>query len=346
MALSIKNIAHNANVSIATVSRIVNGNYPVKEETRQRVLKVMDELNYVPNEVARSLKTDSTHTIGFLVSDISNNYFTMIAKALEKTLSKINYSIMVCSTDERQDRELSYLKMLMGRKVDGLILNITGKNNDYICKISNTIPIVLIERKILKNDSVVDYIAHDNQRGIHLLVNHLLELNHRDIGIINGHLYYSTALERQDAFLSEMQEAGIKVTKNKTRFCNGDFSIEGGYKAAEQLFSRPHPPSAVIIMNNTMTVGALQYFRHKHILIPDDVSLVNLDSILNSDIFYVNPTHTTSNAELLGEKAAELLFSRMRNPEIKNREVLLDRELFIGNTTARFKKNTINPGQS
>jgi LacI family transcriptional regulator len=336
--VSIKHIAAHAHVSIATVSRIINGNYPVKQETRLKVLKSMEELNFIPNEAARSLKTDTTRTIGFLVSDIANNYFITIAKALENAVSRFNYGIIVCSTDERQDRELSYIKMLIGKNVDGLILNITGKNNEYISRISKMIPAILIERRINEPCFKGDYIAYNNQLGIRLLVNHLLKLNHHDIGIINGHLNFSSALERQNTFIAEMKKAKISIDKKSIRFCNNDFTIKGGYAAAEHMFSQSNPPSAVIIMNNTMTVGSLQYFRHKNIRIPKDVSIVNHNSIQNSDVFYVNPTHSTSNAELLGIKAAELLFSRIKNPDMDNREILLNPELYIGNTTKFFKR--------
>lgn len=330
---SMKDVAKIAGVSIATVSRVLNGNYPVKEATHQSVLAAMKELNYYPNEVARSLKNDSsTHTIGFVVSDISNAFFTSIAKAVEDAISPMNYNIIVCSTENRKDRELSYLKMLMSKKVDGLVLNTTGENDDTITQISQHLPIVLIERRVTGENFVGDYIANDNQMAIRLLTTHLLHRKHTRIGVINGPRSASSARERYLFFRMEMEKAGITIPDDYSLAYEGNFSSDSGYAGAERLFSQEEKPTALIIMNNSMTVGALKYFHNRGINVPGDVSIVSYGDIENADLFYVRPTHSTLSSELLGVKAAEMLFSRLGARGISNREAILVAQLVTGDT--------------
>jgi LacI family transcriptional regulator len=331
--VSIKDVAKRANVSIATVSRVMNSNYSVTDKTKQNVMKAIKELNYYPNAVARSLKNDSTQTIGFLVSDISNSFFTTVAKAIEDAISPLNYNIIVCSTENRKDREISYLQMLTSKKVDGLILNPTGENNAFINLISQTIPTVLIERCIKDKDFQGDYVANDNQMAVRMLTSHLIHNNHRKIGVINGHLTLSSARERYEAFCAEMRKMGIVVDENYTYQYEGDFSMESGYIAARELMEKEDKPTALIVMNNMMMVGALKYFRQKGIRIPEDISVVNFGDVENGDILYVLPSYSTLNAELVGIKATDMLLSRIKNINLNNREVLLVSKLVMGDTT-------------
>lgn len=141
--VTIKDVAKLAGVSIATVSRVINDNYYVSPEIKEKVLQAIEDLDYYPNYVARSLKSEKTNSIGFLVSDISNTYFTTMAKALEDVIHKKNYSLIVCSTEDKKEKELAYLKLLISKKVDGLILNTTGKNDELIAELSKQLPIVL-----------------------------------------------------------------------------------------------------------------------------------------------------------------------------------------------------------
>lgn len=331
--ISIKEVARQAGVSVATVSRVVNGNYSVTPATRERVEAAIVALNYTPNAVARSLKRDSTQSIGFLVSDISNGYFTRIAKAVEDALTPYQYNIIVCSTENQQERELSYLKMLVSKQVDAILLNTTGENNEAVAAISRNLPVVLLERRVIAPGFQGDFLTYDNLESVRQLVEHLLRLGHRDIGVINGPVHLTSARERHQAFVTCMGKAGLDPQAFRV---DADFSVEGGYVAAKVLLNREQRPTALVAMNNMMAAGALRYLRQAGVSVPGDMSLVCVGEIDHADILYVQPTYATQNPVPVGQKAVELLFSRLEGEGIPNREIMFMPQLVLGNTTREW----------
>jgi len=336
--VTIKDVAKKAGVSIATVSRVINNNYNVSPEIKEKVLRAIEELNYYPNSVARSLKNDSmTHTIGFLVSDISNNYFTIMAKAVEEVIHKEGYSLIVCSTNDIKERESVYLKLLLSKKVDGLILNTTGENDDFITELSERLPIVLVNRRIYNLNFKGDFIDSDNIEGTYKLVTHLLALGHRKIGVINGTLSVSTGRERFKGFERAMSEVGIYVDESYPYRYDGNFTMESGYQGAAKIFNASDKPSAIVIMNNVMAIGALKYFRANNIKVPEDISVVAYGNIDNSDLLYIQPTIVTLDAWVIGNKAGEMILERIKRKNIPNREIIFVPQLIEGNSTCMYK---------
>ncbi|MDN5276207.1 MAG: hypothetical protein PWR01_172 [Clostridiales bacterium] len=335
--VTIKDVAKRAGVSIATVSRVINNNYYVSPEIREKVLRAIEELNYYPNSVARSLKNDSTtHTIGFLVSDISNNYFTIMAKAVEEVVHKEGYSLIVCSTNDVKKRELVYLKLLISKKVDGLILNTTGENDDFIATLSERLPIVLVNRRVYNQNFRGDFIDSDNIEGTYKLVTYLLSMGHRKIGVINGTLSVSTGRERFKGFERAMSEVGIFVDESYPYRYDGDFTMESGYQGAAKMVNMHQKPSAIVIMNNVMAIGALKYFRANNIRVPEDVSIVAYGNIDNSDLLYVQPTIVTLDPWSIGNKAGEMILERIKNRNMGNREVIFVPQLVEGNSVKKL----------
>ncbi len=329
--ITIKDIAKRAGVSIATVSRVINKNYTVSPEAETKVLQVIKELNYYPNSIARSLKKDSTYTIGFLVSDISNTHLTTMAKAVEDVISKENYSMIVCSTENKKEREFSYLKLLMSRKIDGLIINTTGENDELIASLSEKLPIVCVHRRILKNNFHGDFVDDNCIQGAYDLTKHLLSLGHRKIFVLNGGLIISTGSERFEGFKRAMREAGIEVNDDYPYRYDGDFSFQAGYQGAAQMMGMIDRPTAIVIMNNTMTLGALKFFKTKGLKIPEEISVASYVSIGDTDLLYVQPTIMTQNPWVIGTKAARLLLDRIKDKELGNREIIYESQLVVGN---------------
>jgi len=336
--VTIRDIAKHAGVSIATVSRVINDNYYVSPEIKERVLKTIDELHYYPNSVARSLKNDSTNTIGFLVSDISNTYFTTMAKAVEDVVHKEGYNLIVCSTEDKKERELEYLKLLISKKIDGLILNTTGKNDSFIASLSERMPVVLVNRRINKGNFKGDFIDSDNIQGAYMLVNHLLSLGHRKIGVINGMLSVSTGYERFKGFVKAMAEVGIVVDEKYPYRYDGDFTLESGYQGAAKLMNVSDRPSAIVVMNNVMGLGALRYFKVNGMNVPNDISVAVYGNIDNIELMYVQPTFVTLNAWVIGNKAGEMILERIKNKGLGNREVIYVPQLIEGNSVKDCKK--------
>lgn len=334
---SIKDVAKRANVSTATVSRVLNGSGGVQEAKKEAVQEAIRELGYYPNAVARSLKSDTTHTVGILVSDISNMFFTVLAKAVEDSISSFGYNIIMCSTENSKAREKTYLDMLVSKKVDGILINTTGENDSYIAEISNQIPFVAIERSINNDTYQGDYVANDNQIAIKMLTELLIDSGHRKIGVINGPQHLSSAYERYEAFCTEMAKLG-PISKNRYPYrFDGDFSVNSGYDGAKYLYQSEDRPTAMVVMNNMMMVGALKYFKKEGIEIPGDMSIVNYGDLPNPDILYVKPTFSSLSPELIGIKAAELLLDRIRNRGGCRKEILMVSQMVKGETVKRLR---------
>jgi len=329
--ITIKDVAKHAEVSIATVSRVINKNYYVSPETSEKVLQAIDKLNYYPNSVARSLKSNSTLTIGFLVSDISNGYFISVIRAVENIVSKENYNIIVCSTRDKMEEELVYLKLLMSKQVDGLIINTSGKNDDFITSLSKRMPIVLLNRKINQNDFIGDLIDSDNMQGAYELTAHLLSLGHRKIAVINGNLTVSTGSERFAGFKKAMLEAGIEVNNDYRYRYDGDFTMDSGFQGATKLMEPSDRPTAILAMNNAMTMGAIKYFRAKEIDVPGDISIACYGNIDNIELMYIQPSIATLNPVTIGHKIGEFMLERIKNDKLMNRSFIFHPQLAPGN---------------
>ena len=206
--INIKDVAKEAGVSTATVSRVINGSPSVRRATIQKVNEAIARTNYVPNASARSLKTNATKTVGLLVSDISNPHFILMSVSIESILNKSGYSVIICNTNDNPEMELTYLQRLVAMNIDGLIINTTGRIDDYICMLSQTTPVVLVDRSIQSPTFKGDFVGSNNFDGARSMVSHLLGYGHRRIGFIVSSQKVSTSEERNAGFATEMKNAG------------------------------------------------------------------------------------------------------------------------------------------
>ena len=335
--MTIKDVARVANVSIASVSRVMN-NKNVSEKVRKDVCSAIEELNYTPNFVARSLKRNSTSTIAMLVSDISNSVFTEMAKSIEDAIGPCGYNLIVCSTDDSPQKEVRYLQLLKERHIDGLILNTTGKNDHYVAELSKTLPIVLSNRQIKDPGFVGDFVDSDNFSGMQSLAKHLIDFGHSRIGIILGPRGLSTSEERYSGYMSSMRQIGISEELLKPYTYEGDFYLNSGYVGIKTLLAVQPRPTAVIISNNKMAIGAMRYLKEQNISVPDEVSIASYGDIENIDILYTKPSIVTLNSYVLGKRIAELLLERIdAKGSIQNREYRYVPMLVPGTAVGRSK---------
>lgn len=332
---TIKDVAKYAGVSATTVSRVINHIPNVSPTTVEKVNKAIEACKFVPNFVARNLKNEQTKTIGFLVSDIANSYFTVMAKNLETQLQEKGYDMMICSTDDDPAMEKSYLKQFLSNKVAGIILNSTGKNTSLIDEISQSVPIVLIERSISSDKFRGDFIGADNHSGIFDLTSYLLERGHRKIGIINGNREVSTGAQRYSGFVDAMKAYGITIDQQYPfQYDTHSFMESGGFDAAEYLLNLSDRPTALIVANNAMSIGVLKYIKKANIKIPEDVSVMCYGNIENSELFFVSPAYTTLNPKVIARKAFQYITSRIENQALPNRETIFESKLFPGESVA------------
>ncbi|MBO4881463.1 MAG: LacI family DNA-binding transcriptional regulator [Firmicutes bacterium] len=331
---TIKDIAQAANVSIATVSRVLNNNPLVTTDTKKKVMKAARSLDYIPNSSAKSLKTHQTKTIGFVISDLASDALTVAARAAERVLAQNGYNMILCTTENDPDRELEYLRMLMSKNVDGIILNSTGWNVDYVLEINQLIPVVLYNRKIADSGFVGDLIDTNNFQGTYLLTKMLLQEGHRRIFLVGGPNRLSNAAERYQGYAAAMMESGIAVSDEDPYFFSGEFSQDTGAAAADYLVKMEYQPTAVICENVTLTVGFLSRAAALGLEFPRDYSFASYDGLPNAMLMKVHPTSVVFDTAEMGEQIGRSIIERIMTPDMPGREFIYDPSVIEGDSIA------------
>ncbi|MEN2985035.1 MAG: substrate-binding domain-containing protein [Dictyoglomaceae bacterium] len=335
--VTIKDVARKAGVSIMTVSRVINGKRNVKEETREKVLKAIEELGYVPNSIARSLTLKKTATIGLVISDITNPFFTTVARGVEDTAISKHFTVILCNTDENPEKESMYVEVLAKNKVDGVIFtSASGKKTPLKSLFMKNIPLVLIDRTIEGLEDV-DIVRGDSVSGAYILTKHLIDLGHKRIGIIVGSKSISTAVDRVEGYKKALMDSHIPIDESLIKINeNSKFSKEDGYRLTKELLNMKNPPTAIFGGNNLMAIGAILAIREMGLSIPEDISLVSFDDIESLSEVFPFLTVVKQPAYTMGVLATELLIRRIENKDkIKEkREILLKPELIIRRSTA------------
>lgn len=283
-------VAKYAGVSQAMVSYVLNNNNSLKipEETRQRILEAMNELEYVPNALARGLRSGQTKTIGLVVPDNSNPFFAEIARVIENLGFENGYSVILCNSDYDVEKENTYVDVLLAKQVDGMIFISSGGKRDAIQKLRDShTPYVTVDHDIVGYQT--DAIQIDYQMGGYLAARYLLELGHQRVACITGPNEFSSSSERVDGYLQALAEAGHTV--DRSLIVSGDFRIRGGELAMNILLDLETPPTAVFACNDLMAVGAVQAARRRCIEVPEGLSVVGFDDIPLAEVLY--PSLTT-----------------------------------------------------
>jgi len=333
--ITIKDIANQCGVSTATVSRALNGSGYVEERLKARIKSASTEMGYIPNSTARSLKMNTTGIIGYITSDISNQYHITVAKAIEDVIGPSNYNLIVCSTRNNQDSEEKYLKLLLGRNIDALIINTTCENDDFIASISRKIPTVLVNRRLNIPDFHGDISDSNNQEGTYLLTKELLKYGHKDIYILEGYHKFSNARERYAGFKKAMAEAGIDTDHNYPYRYEGDFTEQSGYDGIVHMFHHfKHAPTAILSTNNAMTIGTLKALHTYHISIPEQMSVVGFNGINNLELMTTRPTVANYNPYDIGMAAGQFALDRIKDISLENREAIFEPDIIPGNATS------------
>ena len=339
MKVDIKTVADKAGVSTATISRVLRDYPGVKEKTRKKVLKVITDLNYEVNAVARSLRQKRTNTIGIIIGNVLSQFYSIIAKSVEDIAQKNGYNMILCNGDDDPQKELKYLKVLKSNRVDGIILTPTGKNADYINQLINTdTKMVLLDRLI---DGVeCDAVLVDNEIGAYKAVKHLIDKGYRKIAIITGYLDRTTGRGRLNGYLRALNEAGI--TRDDTLIKVGNFKKRSGIELTRELLESSNKPEAIFVSNIDMTLGTMIIIKELGLKIPDDIEIVSFDDSEWAMLLDHPITAIAQPAYSLGSTSAEMLIKRINGEQIglNNKPIVitLNTELIIRSSTKNVKK--------
>ena len=329
---TVQDVARLAGVAPITVSRVVNNSGYVSEKTRLKVEAAIAELNYIPNTVARSLRLSQTHTLALVLTDISNPFWTTVARSVEDASNKAGFSVFFCNTDESVAKQDEYLRALMQKRVDGVLLVPAQLDAELIPWLQNqNTPVVVIDRRVSHRQ--VDVVRCDAEDGAFKLVQHLLELGHRRIAVLGGPRTVSTAADRVAGYRHAMLRAGIGVVPEWV--CHGEFTRASGYEMARHLLQLNPRPTALFGVNNFIALGALRAAKDAGLRVPRDLSLVAFDDFASE--FVVEPFLTVVDqpAAEMGQRATELLLTRMKqDPPETYQEIVLPTKVIVRNSTA------------
>jgi LacI family transcriptional regulator len=310
MRSTIHDVAEAAGVSAMTVSRVVNGNPRVSDETRKRVDAAIVELDYVPNQLARGLIRRHSQTLGVVVPDIANPFFTMAVRGAEQIAWRNGYRLILCNTRSEVDREREYLEELIAFQVDGVMLAPVGdksrSNLQFLT--TNELPFVLVDRTV--RGYVGDVVHGDNRRSARTLVEHLIALGHERIAIVVEPTSVSTARERLSGYRQALEAAALEF-RSSFVITTSAIDPRAGRDAAFALFDLPETPSAIFAVNNIVAIGVADAARERQLSIPRDIAIVCFDDLGYASHFHPFLTVMAQPAESFGTTAMQLLLDRV-----------------------------------
>jgi DNA-binding LacI/PurR family transcriptional regulator len=332
MKSTIYDVAKEAGVSIATVSKVINGKGKISGETRDAVLAIMDRLDYQPSVIASALTGKKTFTLGLLVPDISNPFFAEIARAIEDQGQHYGYSVVMCSTDNKDEKVERYINLLLQKSVDGIIIA-TGIDKKDILEqlLSKRIPVVLLAREMPL--VAVNTVVVDDYVGGSLAANHLLELGHRRLAVLSESAKVISSRERVRGFRQTMESEQIPFREDWLKFC--DYKVEDGKQKALQLLQSEtgDRPTAIFACNDMLAVGALQAAKEAGVKVPDELSIVSFDNTILSTVTDPPLTTIAQPMEHMGKLVVDLIVEELKGESSVKHRTVLRPELLIREST-------------
>lgn len=339
MKATIKDIAERCGVSITTVSRVINNKAEgVGNETRGRIIEAIELLNYQPNSIARSMVTKKTNTIALVIPDICNPFFPELARGVEDCCTREGYNLFLCNTDGSAEKELSHIKFLRERLVDGIIFTTQNAEefSGIFCELrKDKFPFVFIERYI---DDLEDLLGVyvDNSQGMYRAVKFLFENGHRNIAFITGPFNTTNAVMRFKGFQQAHLELDTDIDYSLVK--EGDYKVQSGYRQMKAILEESRGKfTAVIASNDLMAIGACNAIQEAGLRVPEDISVIGFDNISFTDI--CQPRITTVGIPIynMGYTASKLLIDTLHGKELQSRKFVFDAELIIKQSAGKVR---------
>lgn len=335
MRVRIKDIAEKTGLSVSTVSLVLSKKeHRIPVETCKRVIDVAKELHYRPNQMAASLVTQRTKTIGLIIPDITNMFFAEIAKSAENECQKAGYSIILCNTNDNPQSDIDYVNMLVGRGVDGILfamaVNATVNKAEECFAISHQYekPIILVDRVVPGLNTVC--VLSDNEMGGYVATRHLLELGHKKIGCITGPMGAQSSKQRLFGYIRALQEYGVAFDTNYIK--EGNYHTQSGFQLSKELFELD--VTAIFACNDMMAYGVYKQAAFNGKKIPEDLSIVGFDDLQFSELMEVPLTSVSQPAIEMGQSAVKRMIKWIDHPDQQPENITFKSELIIRKSTS------------
>lgn len=330
---TILDVARLSGVSVSTASNALAGKRHVKAETRERVQRIAEEIGYAASAAARGMRLKRTWSIGLIVGDIANPFVPEVVRGIEDVIWRERNNLILCNTDSDLDKRRAYLRSLVGRQIDGLLIASQALDAGDMQLIARAgIPAVTLNRR--PQVGALDYVGIDNRHGIRLAMDYLLALGHRRIAFIKGIVDSTSAGDRFGAYVQALEEAGLP--SEPTLVAQGDYTLPSGAAAARQLMAQERPPTAIVAANDLTAIGALGTLHEMGVRVPDEVSVVGFDDIYLSDHPLVKLTTVQHPKRETGIAAASYLLQRIQDGvQDPPRTMVLKPALLVRGTSGR-----------
>lgn len=313
MAVTVKDVAREAGVSASTVSRVFNGDRRISATTRDKVLLCMKKLGYQVNNIARSLKTNKTLTVGFISPELSNDVFMSIAKGAEDEFRKHGYNIIICNSNESAEDEKDRISLLCQKCVDGIIIIPASAEGEHYGQLSAAgMPVVLVDRLVEHFEA--DAVLVDNINGSYTAIEYLINSGHRRIGFIGGDVRLTSAGERFEGYRRALSDYCIPLEEKIIRF--GDYHADSGYHIMSELMGLDEPPQYVFISNYYMHIGAMKYLLEHREQNENMPSIAAFDNLEFSRILGLSSVRVAQPMMEIGSRAAQILLSRIDGEQL------------------------------
>lgn len=334
MKITIRDVARESGVSVSTVSRVINNNYPVKKETREKIEKAIEKLNFNPNFLARGLIHQKTNTIGVIVPSITNLFFPTVVKAIERIFRKEGYSIFLCDTNNQAEEEVNYIKSLLSRQVDGIIVidpRTENMKSGFYEKITKEIPLVCINGY---NEGIdCNFVLNDEESGAQEALEYLISLGHTEIGFVRGEKSYSYDLKEEvykkilDKYNLLEAQCIINIGKG-----NSDETVDNTSEKIYSVLQNLKRPTAFFACNDLMALGIVNACKKMELKVPQHISVIGFDNIIISSILEPKLTTVDQNIYALGDNAAKMLLTIIRGESRSMQKLILNTQLVLRNS--------------
>jgi LacI family transcriptional regulator len=335
---TITDVAKLAGVSPVTVSRVINDAPLVNAQTRARVVQAIRELGYVPNVAARSLRSKRTQSLALILPDVTNTFWTTVARGVEDTAQSRGYSVFLCNTDEDPAKQARYLEFVTSQRVDGVVIAPCGRDAGSLARLRDRlIPAVIVDRCI--DGWETDTVRGDSLSGAYALTSHLIGLGHRRIAIISGPYNTSTADDRVTGYCAALSDAGIAPDPGLIR--RGEFRTTSGEELAGQLLDEQPRPTAIFAANNAIAMGVVDAAAKRGLRLPQDLALVCFDDLPSISHLFPFLTVVVQPVYEMGMHAAQLLLSRLDAAgPLEPRHIVLPTRMIVRHSCgARLRSN-------
>jgi LacI family transcriptional regulator len=343
-AITIKDIAKALKLSVSTVSKALRGSHEISEETKKNVLEYARASNYKPNPIAQSLKRGRSKSIGVIVCNIDNNFFSQAINGIESIARQKDYNVIITQSQESYEREIDNSEHLSSRSVDGLIISLSAETRcvDHLIKLHEKgLPMVFFDR--ITDEIATHKVIANNHRGAYEATRHLLQQGFRRIAHITSSRSLSITLERLEGYKMALEDAGLKPDPAYIQFVeHGGMIQEETHQALSQLLEMDNPPDAIFTASDRLSTTTLSLLRKMHIEVPQQIALVGFTNSISADIFHPSLTAVVQPALEMGQLATDLLIQLIesKRPVTEFQKKILDTELMIRDSSI---KNPTSP---